>query len=115
MDSPVPFSDRRASVRRRPKRTVTVACRLDSLGIGPNIALGLLDISEDGLRLLVRPALEPSQRLNVSLESLWLQRPLLREIEIIWCMPTADGTHCVGARFSQRLNVHELQAVASVD
>jgi hypothetical protein len=115
MDNPVPLVDRRATLRRRPKRTTKVVCRLDSLGKGPNVALGLLDISEAGLRLLLRPALQPRQRLHIALEALWLHGTLQREVEVVWCVPTPDSNHCVGARFLQHLTIHELQAVASTD
>jgi hypothetical protein len=114
MDNPVPLVNRRANTRRRPKRTTKVVCRLDRLGMGPNLALGLLDVSEGGLRLLLRQALQPRKRLSVTLEALWLQRPLQHEAEVIWSVPTADGNHCIGARFGHRLTFYELQSLASL-
>src|SRR5256885_2178544 len=49
--------NRRANPRRAPKGSTRVTCRRGSLGLGPNLALSLLDVSETGARLLVKEPL----------------------------------------------------------
>jgi hypothetical protein len=55
-------SNRRASRRLRPRGKVKVTCRKGTLDLGPNVAVGLLDVSETGCRVMLREALRPARR-----------------------------------------------------
>ncbi|HTU21977.1 MAG TPA: PilZ domain-containing protein [Gemmataceae bacterium] len=92
-------SERRRSRRQRPKPSTEIACRSDTLLIGANLALSVLDISADGIRLLVRSRLEPGQRIEVDLEGIGYCRPLKLAAEVVWSLQTADGSWCIGAKF----------------
>ncbi len=113
MDTPPSTtSNRRLCRRQQAKRTTKVACRLGALGTGPNLALGVLDVSESGLRLLAKSALAPGQQVEISLEGLWQRQPLRLPAEVVWCLPTADGKHCAGIKFHKRLSYADFQSLA---
>jgi hypothetical protein len=101
--------ERRGSPRRVAKGNTKVTCRRGTLGLGKNLALSLLDISESGARLRTRESLTLGQEVEVSL----LPPGCVREHKvagcIIWCVPTADGTYVAGVRFEKRLDYSALQ------
>jgi hypothetical protein len=112
MDQPAKNAPRTRSRRRTPNGSSRVVCRRGSLGLGTNLALGILDVSETGIRLRVREALEPRQEIEVSLEGAGHVRPLVLRAEVIWCAATADGFYCMGAQFQRRLSHADLQILA---
>jgi hypothetical protein len=92
-------SERRRSRRQRPKPSTEVACRSETRIIGPDVALAVLDISADGIRLKVNAPLEEGQRIEVDLEGIGYCRPLQLSAEVVWALETADGNWCIGAKF----------------
>jgi hypothetical protein len=92
-------SERRRSRRQLPKPTTEVACRPETRIIGPDVAMSVLDISADGIRLMVKTPLEIGQRIEVDLEGIGYCRPLKLNAEVIWSLATADGHWCIGAKF----------------
>jgi hypothetical protein len=107
-------SNRRAFRRRSPKRTTKVSCRLEAAGTGVNVAVSLLDISESGIRLILRAPLTPGQQVEISLEGPWQSRRPRIVAEAVWSLPTSDGNHCVGCRFPKRLPFADVQTLAYV-
>jgi PilZ domain len=92
-------SDRRRSRRQSPKPTTEVACRAETLVVGSNLALSVLDISADGIRLMVNRSLDKGQKIEVDLEGIGYCQPLKLAAEVVWSLETADGKWCIGARF----------------
>lgn len=92
-------SERRRSRRQRPKPTTEVVCRSETRIVGPDLAVAVLDISADGIRLVVNSQLEKGQRIEVDLEGIGYCRPLKFNAEIVWSLQTADGNWCIGAQF----------------
>jgi hypothetical protein len=92
-------SDRRRSRRQRPKATAEVTCRAEAVRVGANLALAILDISADGIRMVVRSPLEKGQKIEVDLEGIGYCRPLKLDAEVVWALATADGNWCIGAKF----------------
>lgn len=92
-------SERRRARRQRPKPTTEVACRCDTLVVGPDLAVSVLDISTEGIRLLVNAPLQKGQRIEVDLEGIGYCRPLHLPAEVVWVLQTADGNWCLGAKF----------------
>jgi hypothetical protein len=92
-------SERRRSRRERPKPTTEIACRPQTLIVGPDVAVAVLDISGDGIRLMVNAPLQKGQRIEVDLEGIGYSRPIKLNAEVIWSLETADGNWCIGAKF----------------
>ncbi len=99
----------RRRVRRQPVRPGTVvSCRLGTLGLGPDFALAVHDVSEDGARLSVTVALPVGEEVEVSLIPPGLSRPLVRVAEVVWSAPEGPASFWVGVRFRDPLNYAEL-------
>ena len=93
-------SDRRRSRRQRPKPTTEAACRSDdTLVVGANLAVSVLDISADGIRLMVKLPLAKGQKIEVDLEGIGYSRTLKLNAEVVWALEMADGHWCIGAKF----------------
>lgn len=106
--------NRRTSRRQHPKRTTKIICRSGTMNVGPNLALSLLDISENGARILCRVPFPIGQIVTVEIEGLWVKRPIVREAEVVWCIETADGKHCAGLRIEQRLDYNDFQSLVYI-
>jgi hypothetical protein len=98
-----PSRNRRRNQRRPPRSRVRVTCRRGGLDLGPNLALSVADLSEAGVRLVVKEPLEPGREVSVALEGQSHPRPIVRVGNVIWCLPGADGACWVGVRFQKDL------------
>lgn len=99
-DPGIADSERRRSRRHTPKPKTEIVCRSDeALFIGRNLALSILDISADGIRMVVRTSLYAGQKIEVDLEGIGYCKPLQLAAEVVWSVPTADGNWCIGAKF----------------
>lgn len=106
-----PEKKRRFSHRRLPAGRAKAACRRAG-GAGTDLAPTLLDVSEAGVRLLVREALEVRAEVAVVLEALSVPRPIRRAGKVAWCVPSAEGAYCVGVAFHERLPCREVVGFA---
>src|SRR5205807_5017007 len=51
-------ANHRRTRRRRPKNHTKVTCHKGPFGLGPNVAVSMLDVSEAGIRLVVKVPLD---------------------------------------------------------
>jgi hypothetical protein len=103
--------DRRRHPRYQPRNSTRARCFRGSLGLGANLAVRVLDLSEGGARLLLRESLSPGQEIEVTLESA-ASPPVKVLAEVVWAQPGADGHCTVGARFRKQLGHADLMALA---
>jgi hypothetical protein len=114
MSQPQPAKpNKRRSRRQAPKKSTRVACYKGSLGLGQNLALTVLDVSETGIRLLINTELTPGQEVLVNLEGA-SPRPVKLPGRLIWSVPAGEGRFCVGVQFEKSLPYADLQALARV-
>jgi hypothetical protein len=88
-----------------------VKCLKGKLGLGKNLATELLDASETGIQLRLTTALNKGQEIEVNVVGPGRGRPCSHLAEVQWCVPAADGSYCVGARFHSRLRYADLQDI----
>lgn len=100
--------NRRLSRRRPAKINAQVTCRKGPLGLGPNLALGLLDLSDEGVRLLLKAELPPRTEAEITLLGPGLSRALVSVADVVWCLPTAAGTFVAGLHLRRRLSYADL-------
>ncbi len=86
-----------------------MACRAGLLGLGPNLANTLLDLSETGIRLIAREPLKRGQQVEVNLQPPHNFAPVTRAAIVIWAIRTLEGTYCAGLQFQRRLPYAVLQ------
>ena len=102
------FKNRRGTLRRNPRPRLKVLCYKGSLDIGQNIAVSLLDVSESGVRMIVKTALDINQQINFSLQGPIHMRPLSSAGRVVWAVPTADGNCCIGVRLDKYLRYQDI-------
>ena len=99
----------RGSLRRKPRGKIKTICRRGALDLGSNLAVSLLDISETGIRLILREPLRSGQDVSITLEGVSCIRPVTRLGKVIWSVPSADGTYCTGVNLEKRLEYRQFQ------
>jgi hypothetical protein len=97
--------DRRANAR----ASVKVVCRKGTLDLGANIAVAILDVSETGVRLIVKEPLAIDQELTVSLEPTHSRGADRRPGRVVWCVESTEQKFVVGVHFDKRLPYAEWQ------
>jgi len=103
--------NKRRARRQRPKGSTAARATRDALGPGPNIAAGVLDVSEAGVRLLLTEQLPPGREFEVSLVGPGTP-PVKVIARVVWSVPAADGTFVVGASFQKDLSYADLLSLA---
>lgn len=97
-------------MRRPAKRNAKVLAFRNGLGVGPNVGLAVIDLSESGARLRLKEELPIGREIEMNLEG-----PGMRQIRlyarIVWVTPEADGTFLAGASFEKSLNWTDLVAL----
>jgi hypothetical protein len=111
-EHPRPRSNRRRDPRRGAKGSSRAACYTGRFGLGPNVAVRLLDVSEGGVRLVLRDPVLPGHEVVVGLDAPGERRAILITGVVVWCAALADGTHCVGIRLDKPLRWAALQALS---
>src|SRR5579872_2665417 len=104
-----PDKNRRAARRRAAKRSVRVNCIANAIGLGPNVALSLLDVSEAGARITIKVPLLPRQEVEISLTGIGHRKPVRVLAEVIWCIPAEEGTYLAGFKLQRYLSYQDLQ------
>jgi hypothetical protein len=97
----------RRRVSRHPLRGGTTANWWSLPDLGPSLAAELRDISEDGIRLIVRKALEQGSNIQVSIQPPDDGAPVVCALEVIWCA-ASGAAYLVGGRFQNRLSDDEM-------
>ena len=100
--------NRRVSRRLPAKGKIKVVCYKGCLDLGANHALSVLDISETGLRLLVKTALNLGQEVLITLEGPGHPRPVKRIGRVIRSLTNDDGTFLVGIRLEKTLDYRDV-------
>jgi hypothetical protein len=106
------WSNRRSSQRKPPRRTVKIECRKGSLGLGANLAVGFLDLSEGGVRLLLKTALQAGGEVEVVLMGYGMKTAIKRLANVCWSVPLENGTHAVGLHFQKLVPFRDVQTLS---
>ncbi len=114
MEPPTQPEKNRRTARRRPaKRSVRVHCIANAIGLGPNIALSLLDVSQSGARVTLKAPVAPRQEVEISLCGIGHTKPIRVLADVIWCVPTEQGTYLAGFKLQRYLSYQDLQELGS--
>src|SRR3954466_2228573 len=96
-------SNRRASLRRKPRSFVKLECRKGSFGLGANVGTTLMDVSETGARLVVSQELTAKQEVEVIFAGHGMVQTVKRLANVRWQLKLDDGKYCIGVEFQKRL------------
>ena len=80
-----------------------MSVRAGTLGLGPDLAVGLVDVSEDGICVRVKAPLPVRSEAELLFEKPGSGRPLRLVADVRWCVTDPDGACRVGLQFRHRL------------
>lgn len=103
--------NRRRSLRHPARRTTKVACYRGSLGLGKNIAIAVLDVSETGACLVLNTSLQLHEEVEVHLTGATHKAPVKVLAEVIWSVEMKDGQYCTGVAFRKPVAYRDVQAM----
>jgi hypothetical protein len=102
-------ADRRIVRRRNLKHSVAITVRKGTMGLGPDVAAGGIELSADGVQLEVKIEFKKGDEVEIGLTGVGRSRPMTLVAEVRWCQPIPDGgTFLIGASFRRRLTHHEM-------
>lgn len=113
-EKPAPRPNKRSSRRQPLKGSTRVRAYRNHLGLGPNIALKILDLSETGVRLVLSEPLALGKEFEINLASIVGSRVVKLLAQVVWIVEAADGSFCVGAHFSKPINYSDLHLMARI-
>jgi hypothetical protein len=94
---------------------VRAAVYLEATDPGSDVALGLIDVSQDGAGLRLRTPLRPGEETYLDLYppggiDLVLVR---RRAAVVWCRPESGSSFRAGVRFTSQLTAEDLRVLAN--
>ncbi len=108
-ETPTPSTPNRRRCRRlTPKGGTKATCFKGTAGLGKNLALLVLDLSEEGIRMLVTDQLAVGQEIEINLENVNQRKPLKIAGRVAWAVPAVEGSCCIGVRFERSLRYAEV-------
>jgi hypothetical protein len=106
-----PKVNRRASRRLASSNSARIECRKGTLGLGPNLTVSFLDISETGVRLVLKSLLDKGQAVELLLQA-GSFRPIKRLATVQWSLSLDNGAHCTGLNFERTIPFADVQRLA---
>lgn len=98
-----PQSNRRRSRRAPTRSNVKMQCRKGALGLGPNLTLRVLDVSDTGVRLVVSQGIDPPSDVEIIIEGYGLRGNIKRMGTVRWQVKLDSGEFCIGIEFQKPL------------
>jgi hypothetical protein len=97
-------------VRRRTlKKGVALTLRKGAMGLGPNLATGGVEVSDDGIQLRVKTELKRGDEVELGLTGIGRSKPMIMMADVRWCQPQEeDEGFLVGVKFRRRLSYADL-------
>jgi hypothetical protein len=113
MNIPGPSSprNRRGALRRVPRNSIRLQCRRGTLGLGANLAVRFLNISESGVQLIASDLLRVGDEVEIVLEGHGFRGVIRRVAQVRWACPIETGGSRLGVRFSKNISFRELQGI----
>lgn len=95
----------RRIVRRRPlKKGVGLTVRKGTMGLGPNLAAGGVELSDDGMQVKVKSELKEGDEVEIGLVGIGRSKPMTLIADVRWCRPDDEGDlFLLGIKFRRRL------------
>ena len=84
-------------------RGAALVLRRGFTGVGPNLAIGLVDVNPDGLGVQLNAPLTYGDEVEIELSSPGIGKPLRAVGEVRWSMAVGDGTFRAGIKLRRRL------------
>lgn len=100
--------DRRATKRRTLLPKLRIECRRGLMGLGPNLALGLGDVSQTGARITTSRRLATFDEVELILSSTTWTKPIKVQGMVVRVLQEDDDRQSIGVRFFKPLSYHDI-------
>ena len=91
------------------KKGVELTLRKGAMGLGPNLAVGGVEVSDDGIQLRVKAELKKGDEVEVGLTGIGRSKPMNMMADVRWCRPEEEGdAFLAGIMFRRRLSYGDL-------
>lgn len=102
-------ADRRIVRRRALKKGVGLTVRKGTMGLGPNLSIGGVELSGDGIQVLIKNEVKKGDEIEIGLTGIGRSKPMALIADVRWCRRVEDTeTFLVGAKFRRRLAHQEI-------
>jgi hypothetical protein len=103
------IANRRRARRLALNQQTRLECRKGSAGLGRNLALTTLDLSETGARLTVQASLAVRDEVEIKVSGTGIPKPVRRLGTVVWSVLLQDGNHAIGVVFDKAMAFGDLQ------
>jgi hypothetical protein len=103
IDKAAALRNRRITQRREARGSVRIECRKGSLGLGKDIGDRVLDVSEDGIRVILKEDLPLKQEVEIVIYPQGSRQAIKRLANVVWVVAAGDKCFCVGLKFQKRV------------
>lgn len=102
-------ADRRIVRRRTLKKGVALTVRKGTMGLGPNLCIGGVELSDDGIQVMIKNELTKGAEIEVGLTGIGRSKPMVLIADVRWCRPVENAeTFLVGIKLRRRLSHQEM-------
>ncbi len=108
---PVRKQNLRRSRRGAARGNLKLQCRKGALGLGPNLAASVLDVSDSGARLVLTQSLEISTEVEIIVIGYGMKGTIKRLGNVRWQVKLESGQFCVGIEFQKSLKYIDWQMI----
>lgn len=108
----LPWADRRVTDRRKARTGSRVEVRRGVLGMSPDLALKLVNVSEGGVQVRLVSAARAGEQVEVALWPPGKGHSVRGPAVICWCLPTPTGEFRAGLRLRRRLSTQLVDLLA---
>ena len=108
----LPWADRRVADRRPARRGSRVEVRRGLMGLSPDVALKLVDVSEGGAQVRLKCPMRPGEQVEVALWPPGDVQSVRGPGVVCWCLPSPAGDFRAGLRLRRRLHVDVVDLLA---
>lgn len=107
-------AERRVLIRSPLSASARVECRRGVQGLGPDLVVDALNISETGIRLLLREAVVCGEEIRLQLRADDLPEAIVRLGKVVWSLELpADGYYYAGLQFDRPVPGEQLRHLAA--
>jgi hypothetical protein len=100
--------NRRSTSRKRPRKHTGIECRKGTLGLGPNLALELAQLSEQGAQVRIHSGLKVGDEVELVFLGENGGRGVKVVGKVVWIKPTNTSKEAIlGVRFHKRLSYRD--------
>jgi len=100
------------SQRREARRSIRLECRKGAHGLGKDVGDAILDVSEDGVRVMLKVELPLKQEVEVIICPADGRSSIKRLANVMWVVKTEENRFCAGLKFQKRMAYADVAKLA---